>query len=186
MSSATPPEFGPIIPQIDTVNHTNIIAGSDNVLIIRGSAFKNSGPEVEYTSILTLTASDGTTVSELNPDFINETWITVTIPGTLETGNYLLRAVKLDKQSNAVNLSVTPEVVITNLECSKCLGTMTITGSGFSEKPNGTDEDISVMENRRPLNIISWTDEEITVSGSRCSGTVEVEALYGSTSQSQE
>ena len=93
---------------------------------------------------------------------------------------------KLDKVSNPVNLSVTPEVVITDLDCSKCLGTMTITGSGFSEKPDGTDEDISVMENGRPLNIISWTDGEITASGSRCSGTVEVDAIFGSASQSQE
>ena len=43
MASSTPPEFGPIIPQIDTVNHTTITAGSDTaVLIITGSAFKNS------------------------------------------------------------------------------------------------------------------------------------------------
>jgi hypothetical protein len=185
MSSSTPPEFGPIIPQINTVNYTNLTAGSDTALIITGSAFKNSAGETEYTSILTLTASDGTTVSELSPDFISETWITVTIPGTLAIGNYTLRAVKLDKQSNAVNLSVTPEVAITAIDCSKCLGTMTITGAGFSEKPEGTDEDITVMENGRPLNIISWTDEEITVSGSRCSGTVEVDSLYGSASQSQ-
>jgi hypothetical protein len=183
MSSA-PPEFGPIIPQVSSANKSIITAGSATVLTITGSAFINYGSAVEYTSVVTLTASDGTTVIELTPDAISESMITVTVPGTIATGNYALRAVKLDKQSNPFNLSVTPEVRITDLDCSKCLGTMTITGSGFSEKPNGTDEDIAVMENGRPLNIISWTDGEITVSGSRCSGTVEVEAIYGSASQS--
>ena len=184
--ASPPPEFGPLIPHINTVSYSNITAGSDTAIIITGAAFKNLAGETEYTSIITLTDSDGITVSQLTPDFINETWIIVTVPGTLETGNYTLRAVKLDKQSNAFNLSVTPEVMITDLDCSKCLGTMTITGSGFSEKPEGTDENITVLENGRPLNIITWTDTLIQASGSRCSGTVEIDALFGSASQSQD
>ena len=133
-----------------------------------------------------MTPGNGDPVIELTPDFITESVITVTIPGTLEVGNYNLRALKLDKVSNPVNLSITPEMLITDIDCSKCLGTMTITGSGFSEKPEGTDEDIAVMENRRQLNIISWTDTEIRASGSRCSGTVKVDGIFGSASQSQE
>ena len=104
---------------------------------------------------------------------------------TLETGNYALRAVKLDKLSNPVNLSVTPEVAITGLDCSKCLSTMTITGSGFSEKPEGTDEDISVTENGRHLNVISWSDTEIRVSGARCAGEITTDALFGSATLQQ-
>jgi hypothetical protein len=179
------PSIGPLIPYIMSISKSIITAGSPTVITLTGSAFKNLADGTEYSSNVVLTAGDGSLV-ELTPDFISESAITVTIPGTIETGNYILRAVKLDKLSNPANLSVTPEVAITDLECSKCLGTMTITGSGFSEKPEGTDEDISVMENGRPLNVITWTDTVIQASGSRCSGTVEVDALFGSTSQSHE
>jgi hypothetical protein len=184
-SMTSEPSIGPLIPYIMSISKSIITAGSPTVITLTGSAFKNLADGTEYSSNVVLTAGDGSLV-ELTPDFISESAITVTIPGTIETGNYILRAVKLDKLSNPANLSVTPEVAITDLECSKCLGTMTITGSGFSEKPEGTDEDISVMENGRPLNVITWTDTVIQASGSRCSGTVEVDALFGSTSQSHE
>jgi hypothetical protein len=185
MSMASEPSIGPIIPYITSISKSIITAGSTTVITLTGSAFKNFANDIDYSSNVLLTALDGSEV-ELIPDEISESAITVTIPGTLEPGNYVLRAVKADKLSNPENLSVTPEVAITDLNCSKCLGTMTITGSGFSEKPDGTDEAISVMENGRPLNIITWTDTVIQASGSRCSGSVEVDALFGSASQSQE
>jgi hypothetical protein len=106
----------------------------------------------------------------------------VTIPGTTAPGNYTLQAIKNDGTilSNPVSLSVKPAVAISEVTCSKCLSTMTITGLSFSERPEGTDEDMSVTEGSRPLNIISWTDTSIEVSGARCSGTVSVSTLYGS------
>jgi hypothetical protein len=184
-SFSAEPNIGPIIPYINSISKSSIITGSDTVIILTGSGFRNIADGTDYSANVVLTTSDGSTF-ELLPNEITVDAISVTIPGTLETGNYILRAVKADKLSNPENLSVTPEVVITDLDCSKCLGTMTITGSGFSEKPDGSDEDISVNENGRPLNIISWTDNEIRASGSRCSGTVEVDAVFGSVSQSQE
>ncbi len=60
------------------------------------------------------------------------------------------------------------------------MGTMTITGSGFSDKAEGSDEYINVKEGDRLLDIISWTDTQIQASGARCSGTVTVNALFGS------
>ena len=63
---------------------------------------------------------------------------------------------------------------------------MTISGSGFSEKPEGTDEDILVTEAGRPLNVITWTDNEIHVSGVRCRGDLKINSLFGSDSYSQE
>jgi hypothetical protein len=107
--------------------------------------------------------------------------LTVTIPGTTAPGNYTLQAVKDENtSSNPLVISIKPEVVITGIDCSKCMGTMTITGSGFSEKPEGSDDYISVEEGERPLNIVSWTDTQIQATGARCSGTVTVNALFGS------
>ena len=47
------------------------------------------------------------------------------------------------------------------------------------------DEYISVEEDGRPVNIISWTDTEILISGARCKGTVAVNALFGSATRDQ-
>jgi hypothetical protein len=81
-----------------------------------------------------------------------------------------------------VAISIKPEVVITEIDCSKCLGSMTITGSGFAEKPDGTDEDLYVIEGDggRLLKVISWTDTEIKVLDARCRGDVTVNAIFGS------
>ena len=105
--------------------------------------------------------------------------MTVTIPDNLTMGNYALRAVKSDKMSNPLIISIRPEVIIDDVECSKCLGVMTISGAGFAEKIVGTDEEINVMESDRPLNVISWTDTLIKATGARCRGTVTVNSLFG-------
>jgi len=69
---------------------------------------------------------------------------------------------------------------ITEIDCSKCLGVMTITGANFAEMPAGTDEDINVTEGGRQLEIIEWTDTEIQAAGARCRGDVTVNSVYGS------
>jgi hypothetical protein len=114
--------------------------------------------------------------------------LTVTIPGTTAPGNYTLQAVKdVLAASNPVPLSIKPEVLITEIDCSKCLGTMTITGSGFTEKPDGTDEDLYVIEGEggRLLQVISWTDTEIKVVDTRCRGDVTVNTIFGSATTPQ-
>jgi hypothetical protein len=112
--------------------------------------------------------------------------LTVTIPGAAVPGNYALQAVKDEYVfSNPVSLSIKPEVLIDDLNCSKCMGRMKITGAGFSEQLEGTDEYISVEEDGRPVTIISWTDTVILLSGARCKGTVTVNALFGSATRDQ-
>ncbi|NIN35708.1 MAG: hypothetical protein GTO60_11730, partial [Gammaproteobacteria bacterium] len=79
-------------------------------------------------------------------------------------------------------ISIVPDVIITDVNCDKKKGVLTITGSGFGEKIEGTDAYISVEVNGDPVEIISWTDTQIKASVSRCSRriTVTVNALYGS------
>lgn len=57
---------------------------------------------------------------------------------------------------------------------------MTIRGTTFSEKPEGSDGDINAPERGRPLNGITWTATEIQVSGARCRGAVTVNTIFGS------
>ena len=138
--------------------------------------------DFQWVSDVLLTAADGSSVM-LTPDSISEKSLTVTIPGSTPTGNYKVQAVKNDTaKSNPAGISIIPDVVITEIDCSKCLGSMTITGSGFSVKPAGTDEDLYVIEGDggRLLEVISWTDTEIKVLDARCRGDVTVNTIFGS------
>jgi hypothetical protein len=123
---------------------------------------------------------------ELTPDAISEDSMTVTIPGTIPTGNYDLRALKGNTESNPVIISVKPAVIITNVDCNRKKGFLTVTGSGFGKKVEGTDDYINVEVKGIPASVISWADTQIKASVSRCSSgaTVTVNALYGSATSS--
>ncbi len=178
-SMASAPASGPIIPSISDSDVLTMIAGTDTVVTITGAAFIDDG----NTAYVVLVDADGSE-TELYPDSITQAQLTVTIPGAIPAGNYTLQAVKdADTASNPVAISIIPAVAITDMDCSKCLSTMTITGTGFAVKPDGTDVDISVTEDGRLLNVISWTDTEIKVSGARCRGEVVVESIFGSASE---
>ena len=173
-----PLDSGPVIPHIYTISASVLTAGHETVLTLTGAGFTNLDHSIELISSISLTATDGLS-AQLTPDALSEGEMTVTIPGDLTIGNYALRAVKSDKMSNTLIISIKPEVIIDDVECSKCLGVMTISGAGFAEKLVGTDEEINVMESDRPLNVTSWTDSHIKATGARCRGTVTVNSLFG-------
>jgi len=152
-----------------------MIAGANTVVSVAGAAFSNA-----TTLVVTLTEADGSVIT-LDPADVTDGSLTVTVNAS--SGDYTLQVVKDDEASNAIGIAITPEVVIAEMDCSKCLGSMTITGTGFAEKPDGTDESISVTEGGRPLNVISWSDTEIKVSGARCRGEVVVESIFGSAAE---
>jgi hypothetical protein len=182
-SVANAPDTGPVIPYIAGVDDLTMTAGTDTTVTLTGAAFTNTvmGGTIELFSQVEMTASDGSTTL-LVPDSVTESEIVVTLPGSLAVGNYDLRAVKGPKGSNPVVVSVTPAVVITDTACSKKKGVVTITGSGFSEKPEGTDDYIGVTINGVDAELISWGTTTIKASVSKCTGkdTVTVDALYGS------
>ena len=127
-----------------------------------------------------LTAADGTATT-IVPDIVSEWSMDVTIPGTLAAGNYTLRAVKGSNSSNAIGITIVPEVVITDVKCRKRRGRLIIRGSGFNEKIEGSDSYINVEVNDEIADIISWNDNRIKVSVSSCSADarVKVNALFG-------
>jgi len=163
------------VPSIYNAAPAVITADTATQVTVTGAALISTIPAA--TSDVRLTAADGSSVT-ITPDSITGDSLTVTI--TAAAGSYTIQAVKDGEASNVVGLSVMPQVAITDMDCSKCLSTMTITGVNFAVKPAGTDEDISVTEDGRPLNVISWSDTEITVSGARCRGDVVVNGVYGS------
>ena len=163
--------MGSGVPAIYSVDPIIIAADTDTAIAVTGTAFSNGALAVR------LTADDGSAVTI---DAADVTDGSLTATATLAAGTYGLQVVKDGEASSVIKVTVVPDVAIADIMCSKCLGTMTITGVNFAEKPAGTDEDISVTEDGRPLNVINWSDTEITVSGARCKGDVVVEGVFGS------
>lgn len=164
-------ELGSGVPTIFSAEPKSMTAGADTAVAITGTAFLNG------TLAVSLTDAAGNAVA-LGAADVTDGSLTTTV--NAPAGSYTLQVVKDGEASNAIGIAVVPAVAIAEMDCSKCLGTMTITGSGFAAKPAGTDEDISVTEDGRPLNVINWSDTEITVSGARCRGDVEVNSVFGS------
>ena len=178
-TTASAPGLGPIVPFISGADVLAIPAGSESVITLSGSAFTNNLGAFEWRSSVSLTAEDGSSIL-LIPDTVDACSLTVTIPGTTTTGNYEVRAVKNDTISNPIVISVTPPAVISSIDCDEQSGVITIIGSGFSERPEGTEEYINVTENGALLNVISWFDTEIQASGAICGGVITVNTLYNS------
>jgi hypothetical protein len=106
----------------------------------------------------------------------------VTIPAATSPGNYALRAVKGSyAASNPLVIAVKPAVVIADSSCNRKKGVLSITGSGFGEKPAGTDDYINVQVGGRSVAVTSWSDTLITAAVSSCSNNaaVTVKALMG-------
>jgi hypothetical protein len=182
---ASAPGTGPIVPNIVRLSAYSIPEGTETTLTLSGSAFTNTVGTVVLDSEVVLTADDGTTTT-LTTNAISDSSMDVTIPGTLATGNYIVRAVKDSNDSNAVNIAVIPAVTITDDACNRKKGVLTIDGSGFGTKPEGTDADINVEVNGKVVDLISWSDTQIKASVSSCqkNATITVNALYGSASNS--
>jgi hypothetical protein len=181
-ASASALGSGPVVPAISSSDAIVMTAGTDTSFILTGSAFTNLVGTYEWVSDVLLTAADGSSVT-LTPDSITQRSLTVTIPGTTATGNYMLQAVKgVYAASNPVAISIKPEVVIDDVVT---VGSdLTITGSGFGDSPpEGSGDYLNVEVNGVPADISSWTDTEITASvsgygASSAGGTVTVNALY--------
>jgi hypothetical protein len=146
-------------------------AGADTVVTIAGAAFSNG-----TTLVVSLTDAAGNVIS-IDPAGVTDTAMTATVNAA--AGSYILQVVKDGEASRAVGISVLPVVTIADMDCSKCLGVMTITGANFAEMPAGA-EDINVTEDGRVLDVIEWSDGVIKAAGARCRGDVTVNSVYGS------
>lgn len=101
---------GATIPYIDYIDPSEIPAGQDTTITIYGSNFINTYNGVTYTSVVVL--DNGLEIDQL--ESITATEIVVTIPGTLEPGNYGLWVVKDGNVfSNKVKLMVSFDTFVT-------------------------------------------------------------------------
>jgi hypothetical protein len=150
------------------------------VLDVSGTGFINeSGGEILVSDTILY---DGASTVLLEKEQVDVKSMTVTVPSTLPAGLYELQVIKNDKKSNKKILAVVPPVAITDVSCSRKKGVLTVTGSGFGEKPAGTDDYINVQINGQKADIAFWSDTQVKAPVSRCQGitAVMVNALIGS------
>ncbi len=181
--AAASSDYGSVTPYIKGSDVRVMTSGTDTQFMLTGAAFTNVMGSFRWTSDVVLT-DEGRSSMTLTPDIITQGALTITIPGTIAPGNYSLKAVKsVDAVSNPVVISVKPEVVITAITHSKCLGIVEITGAGFGDAPpEGAEDYINVEKDGVPMTIQSWTDKKIRAYGSISRGKVEVNGLFGSDS----
>ena len=173
---------GPLTPSVLGADASSITAGADTVLNLSGTTLTNLVGTYQWTSNVTMTGANGSAAT-LIPDSISSNQLTVTVPGTTAPGNYDLRAAKGSAAaSNPIVISVKPAVVIADSSCNKKKGVLSITGSGFGEKPAGTDAYINAQVNGQAVAVTSWSDTQITAAVSGCSNNaaITVNALMGS------
>lgn len=184
-SAATAPTFGPIIPTIHSSDRNVLRAGTDSLLILNGAAFLDVTGGVPSESEVAVTAADGTSVT-LTPELVTDEGILVTIPGDTGPGNYALRAVKADVQSNPAVVSVIPKVTISEATCN---GTVTIRGSGFSGYADSSGTSVTrprswgwgrwARTTAVEARIVSWTDNEIVADFGAAPREVTVNSVFG-------
>jgi hypothetical protein len=178
-SAASIPLTGATIPYMYGMNTYSVIAGQDTLLNINGSGLTNETGGVTYLS--EVVAENGVKTLMLERHSITENSISVSVPATLPVGLYDIRIKKDDKLSNKDVFAVIPEVVITDVSCNRKKGVLTVNGSGFGEKPAGTDEYINLQVDGQRVDILSWSDTRITASVSSCSrnAAITVKGLMG-------
>ncbi len=149
---------GALVPYLDSVNPSVIIAGTATTLTITGSNFVND----VYTSVV---AVDGVTYT---PTSITDSQIVVDIPA-LTAGIHQLQLVKGgDTLSKLYVLTVVPNPTITSATVNK--GMLTITGTNFGTKPT-TNAQLYVSVNHAgnqivSTSIISWSNTLIKARNS--------------------
>jgi hypothetical protein len=130
-----------------------------------------------------LTGADGSE-TVIAPDSVAGDTINVTLGG-VAPGSYKIAAKKASRNSNPLNVSITPAASIVSATCAD--GTVTIAGSGFSGYLDAADSGTSVTGtvdgNTETGAVASWSDTEIVAGFSSCpDDTVDVTTVFDTAS----
>ncbi len=185
-ASGGAPFGGNPVPNIDSSDVTQALAGTSTAVTLTGKNLQTG----TYATTVTLTAEDGSS-NVITPDFASADSLTFTIPATAAAGNYDLRVVKVDtndppvagdKASNAVAISVIPDVTITSMRCSTKERMLTINGTNLGEAFDVDGDYLNVEINGVVTPTTSWSDTQITVPVIDCrqKPLANVKALFGS------
>jgi hypothetical protein len=180
-SVSSAPALGALTPYIDSSSVTHAKSGADTQVVLSGSNFQNTVETTTYTSNVTLTTEDGTSI-ELVADFVSAKSLTFTIPASTAPGNYDVRASKGGKVSNPVPIILIPDVAITYMRCNTKARQLTINGVNLGEAIAGAEEYINVHVDGEVVQAVAWSDTQIVVPVRDCRINPEatVNSLFGS------
>ena len=171
------------VPAIGSLSSQTVRSNQSSILTISGSGFVNSSMGTTYSPVIVI-GNESTSIS-ITPTSYSEAEIVLVIP-SLVAGNYDLRVVKNDKQSNRSRITVVPflsakSAIIGNNS------TITIVGSGFrTPPPTDYSSGLGVFINNVEARVLSWSETKIVVSvkGAKPGNTVVVKSLNGTASVS--
>ncbi|BBA69857.1 IPT/TIG domain-containing protein [Geobacter sulfurreducens] len=172
------------VPYLKEQSAYTLPAGSARNLTLTGSGFVNVGGDGQtYSSVVVL--DNGRSPVTIQPAAITDREIRILLPA-LTAGNYTLRVVKSDKQSNRAALTVVPPLRIGRATLGAA-GTITITGSGFGPAPpTGYKAGLGIFAGTTEATVISWSPTRIVAtSPAFARGTaVTVKTINGTVSGS--
>jgi hypothetical protein len=183
-SSDTARYSGPIVPFINSADVKSAAAGTDIPVTLTGTGFMNAMNGMTWTSDISLTDKDGMSVY-ITPDFVSEKNLSFTIPATTVPGNYQVHAIKADKKSNPMVISIVPDVSISYMKCNTKMRLLTINGMNFGEQYTGAEGYVNVKIDGSSSAASMWTDSQIVVPVSDCrvKPVAKIKALFGSEEQ---
>jgi hypothetical protein len=194
------PTSGPVVPGLYTVSASSVQSGAS--VELGGTGFVNlvQNPmtgeyDIELASDVILTGANGSE-TVIVPDSVAGDTINVTLGG-VAPGSYKIAAKKASRNSNPLNVTITPAASIVSATCAD--GTVTIAGSGFSGYLDAADSGTKVeawvtyrVGDRKKgtdvteylaADISSWSDAEIVGSFPACpDDTVDVTTVFDAAS----
>lgn len=168
------------VPAITSLSRATLHSGRSSTLTITGAGFVNSSPNETFTPTVVI-GSEPNLIS-LQPTAFTESTLQVAIP-PLEPGNYDLRVVKIDKQSNRARITAVPFLSATKAVITT--NAVTISGSGFrTPPPFDYKSGLGVFINNSEARIVSWGDNKIVAAfrGVKAGDTVVIKSLNGTVS----
>lgn len=172
------------VPYLKEQSAYTLPAGSARNLTLTGSGFVNVGGDGQtYSSVVVL--DNGRSPVTIQPAAITDREIRILLPA-LTAGNYTLRVVKSDKQSNRAALTVVPPLRIGRVTLGADR-TITITGSGFGPAPpTGYKAGLGIFAGTTEATVISWSPTRIIATSPAFARgtTVTVKTINGAVSGS--
>lgn len=169
------------IPTINGVSNQVLKTNVADMLTIKGQSLVSADSTGVNVSKPVVSITNGTISLTIDPVSVTDTEIKIMVPA-LGTGNYELRLVKGNMQSNPMKLVVVPPALVKSALVSG--STLTITGQGFGQAPPVdfvSGMGVYVGVNNVAAKVMSWSNTKIVVNCTVKAGEpVSVKTLNGS------
>lgn len=186
-SISTTSGTGPTVPVVHSASISSMRTGTGASMKLAGASFVNMASGQLYESRIVLTSAEGLEQTVTPELILDEGTLVVTIPASIQPGNYRIRAIKGEFLSNPTSLTVLPKVTVTGVNVN---GLVTIKGRGFGGYAIGSGTSVmGKVQNSRSgrwrtieAAIVTWTDSEIVARFRETPQTLTIHSIFGEVS----